>query len=120
LVIADDIQIKHPLREAQAMSPIIQIPVRRLVPLLSKSKDGYVILNDKLNLNSGRKLAGSGLSRGRRAELIRAQLSQRSTGTSVLGGTNAAGAGSAGLDTNIKNCSRAAPVSLANSCPPLA
>jgi len=32
LVIADDIQIKHPLREAQAMSPIIQIPVRRLVP----------------------------------------------------------------------------------------
>jgi hypothetical protein len=80
LVIADDIQIKHPLREAQAMSPIIQIPVSRLVALLSKSKDGYVILNDKLNLNSGRKLAASGLSRGRRAELVRAHLSQRTTG----------------------------------------
>jgi cell division protein FtsI (penicillin-binding protein 3) len=56
LVIADDMQIQHPQREAQAMSPIIQIPVSRLEALLSKSNDGYVILNNKLNLNAGRRL----------------------------------------------------------------
>ena len=98
LVIADDIQIKHPLREAQAMSPIIQIPVRRLVPLLSKSKDGYVILNDKLNLNSGRKLAALDFP-----GVVVQNSSVRNypngpLATSVLGGTNAAGAGSAGLE----------------------
>src|ERR1035437_1611463 len=57
LVIADDMQIKDPQRQARAMSAIIQMPVSRLVPLLSKSKDGYVILNNELNLNSGRELS---------------------------------------------------------------
>jgi cell division protein FtsI (penicillin-binding protein 3) len=98
LVIADDMQIKHPQREAQAMSALIQLPVTRLVPLLSKSKDGYVILNDELNLNSGRKLASLDFPG------ITVQNSSVRTypngpiATSVLGGTDAAGAGSAGLE----------------------
>ncbi len=98
LVIADDMQIKHPLREAQAMSPIIQMPVRQLVTLLSNSKDGHVILNDKLNLNAGRKLAALEFP-----GVVVQNSSVRSypngpLATSVLGGTNAAGAGSAGLE----------------------
>jgi cell division protein FtsI (penicillin-binding protein 3) len=98
LVIADDLQIKYPLREAQAMSPIIQMPVSKLVPLLSKLNDGYVILNNKLNLNSGRELAA------RNFPGVVVQNSSVRTypngpiATSVLGGTNAAGAGSAGLE----------------------
>jgi cell division protein FtsI/penicillin-binding protein 2 len=98
LVIADDMQIKHPQREAQAMSAIVQLPVSRLVALLSKSKDGYVILNDKLNLNAGRKLSSLDFPG------ITVQNSSVRTypngpiATSVLGGTNAAGAGSAGLE----------------------
>ena len=98
LVIADDMQIKHPQREAQAMSALIQLPVVRLVPLLSKSKDGYVILNDELNLNSGRKLASLNFPG------ITVQNSSVRTypngpiATSVLGGTDAAGVGSAGLE----------------------
>jgi cell division protein FtsI (penicillin-binding protein 3) len=98
LVIADDIQIKHPLREAQAMSPIIQIPVSRLIVLLSKSKDGYVILNDKLNLNAGHKLAALDFP-----GVVVQNSSVRTypngpLATSVLGGTNGAGVGSAGLE----------------------
>ncbi|HEY5262871.1 MAG TPA: penicillin-binding protein 2 [Acidimicrobiales bacterium] len=98
LVIADDIQIKNPLREAQAMSPIIQMPVSRLTVLLSKSKDGYVILNDRLNLNSGRKLAALDFP-----GVVVQNSSVRTypngpLATSVLGGTNGAGAGSAGLE----------------------
>jgi cell division protein FtsI (penicillin-binding protein 3) len=97
-VIADDIQIKHPTREAQAMSPIIQLPVSRLVPLLSKSKDGYVILNDRLNLNAGRKLSSMDFP-----GIVVQNSSVRTypngpLATSVIGGTNGAGAGSAGLE----------------------
>ena len=97
-VIADDIQIKHPTREAQAMSPIIQMPVSRLVPLLSKSKDGYVILNGRLNLNAGRKLSALDFP-----GIVVRNSSVRiypngPLATSVIGGTNAAGAGSAGLE----------------------
>jgi cell division protein FtsI (penicillin-binding protein 3) len=98
LVIADDFQIKHPQREAQAMAPILRVPVTRLVALLSKTTDGYVILNNKLNLNSGRKLSALGFPG------ITVQNSSVRTypngpiATSVLGGTNAAGKGSAGLE----------------------
>ena len=98
LVIADDMQITHPQREAQAMSALIQVPVNRLVPLLSKSKDGYVILNNKLNLNAGRKVAALDFP-----GIVVQNSSVRTypngpIATSVLGGTNAAGAGSAGLE----------------------
>jgi cell division protein FtsI (penicillin-binding protein 3) len=98
LVIADDIQIKDPAREAQAIAPIIQMPVSRLVPLLSKTKDGYVILNNTLNLNAGRKLASLDFPG------ITVQNSSVRTypngplATSVIGGTNGAGVGSAGLE----------------------
>ena len=40
LVIADDIQITHPQREAQAMSALVQVPVSRLVALLSRATTG--------------------------------------------------------------------------------
>jgi cell division protein FtsI (penicillin-binding protein 3) len=98
LVIADDIQIKHPQREAQAMSALIQIPASRLVPLLSRSRDGYVILNNKLNLNSGRRLAALDFP-----GIVVQNSSVRtypngSLATSVIGGTNASGVGSAGLE----------------------
>ncbi|MGD0691539.1 MAG: penicillin-binding protein 2 [Acidimicrobiales bacterium] len=101
-VIADDIQVKHPTREAQAMSPIIQMPVSRLVPLLSKPKDGYVILNDKLNLNAGRKLSSLDFP-----GIVVRNSSVRiypngPLATSVIGGTNGAGAGSAGLESEYQ------------------
>jgi cell division protein FtsI (penicillin-binding protein 3) len=98
LVIADDFQIKHPQREAQAMAPIVQLPVARLVALLSKPSDGYVILNNQLNLNAGRKLSSLEFPG------ITVQNSSVRTypngpiATSVLGGTDAAGKGSAGLE----------------------
>jgi cell division protein FtsI (penicillin-binding protein 3) len=103
LVIADDLQITHPEREAQAMSPIIQIPVNRLDALLSRSKDGYVILNNKLNLNAGRRLSALDFP-----GIVVQDSSVRTypngpVATSVLGGTNAAGVGSAGLEYQFQN-----------------
>jgi cell division protein FtsI (penicillin-binding protein 3) len=100
LVIADDFQIKHPQREAQAISALMQMPVSRLVPLLSKSGPGAgdVTLNNKLNLNAGRRLAALDFP-----GIVVQNSSVRtypngSLATSVIGGTNGSGVGSAGLE----------------------
>jgi cell division protein FtsI (penicillin-binding protein 3) len=97
LVIADDFQIAHPLSEAQAMSPLANVPVKKLAPLLSE-KNGYVVLNGALNLADGRKLSSMQFP-----GIVVQDSSVRGypNGTlaaSVLGGTNASGAGSAGLE----------------------
>ena len=98
LVIADDLQITHPVREAVAMSPLVGVPVAKLTRLLSEKNNGYVILNDKLNLAAGRRLS-SMVFPG-----IVVQSSSVRTypngpiATSIIGGTNGAGAGSAGLE----------------------
>jgi cell division protein FtsI (penicillin-binding protein 3) len=97
LVIADDFQITQPATEARAMSPIVQVPVAKLTSLLSE-KNGYVIVNDHLDLTHGRQLSAMMFP-----GIVVQDSSVRSypngpIATSVLGGTNAAGAGSAGLE----------------------
>ena len=97
LVIADDLQITNPIREAKAMSPIVKIPITQLTALLSKNS-GYVILNNSLDLSDGHKLNALGFN-----GIVVENSSVRSypngsLATSVLGNTNAAGAGSAGLE----------------------
>jgi cell division protein FtsI (penicillin-binding protein 3) len=98
LVIADDIQITHPAREAQAMSALVQVPVAKLTALLSQKQNGYVVLNNQLDLASGRKLASMVFP-----GIVVQDSSVRGypngpIATSLLGGTNGAGAGSAGLE----------------------
>jgi cell division protein FtsI (penicillin-binding protein 3) len=97
LVIADDLQITHPRREAEAMSPIVKVPVAKLEALLTR-KSGYVIVNSSLDLADGHKLNGLGFP-GIVVEGSSVRSYPNGTlATSVLGGTNAAGAGSAGLE----------------------
>ncbi len=97
LVIADDFQIKHPLSEAQAMSPLVDVPVATLAPLLSE-KSGYVVLNSQLSLSNGRKITNDDFPG------VVVQTSSNRTypnGTlaeSLLGGVNSSGVGSSGLE----------------------
>ena len=98
LVIADDMQIPHPAREAQALSALVQVPVPQLTALLSQSHNGYVVLNNKLDLTSGRKISSMTFP-----GIVVQDSSVRGypngpIATSLLGGTNGAGAGSAGLE----------------------
>lgn len=98
LVIADDMQITHPAREARAMSALVRVPVAKLTALLSQKHNGYVVLNNKLDLASGRKLASMVFP-----GIVVQDSSVRGypngpIATSLLGGTNGAGAGSAGLE----------------------
>ena len=97
LVIADDFQIKDPVNQAAAMTSIVKVPVEKLIPLLSK-KSGYVVLNNSLDLASGRKLRSMYLP-----GIVVQDSSVRSypndqLALATLGGTNASGAGSVGLE----------------------
>jgi cell division protein FtsI (penicillin-binding protein 3) len=97
LVIADDFQITHPVKEAQALANLVQVPVAKLTKLLSE-RNGYVILNNHLDLASGHKLSSLVFP-----GIVVQDSSVRSypngpIATSLMGGTNAAGAGSAGLE----------------------
>ena len=97
LVIADDFQIKAPMTEAKAMSPLVQVPVAKLTSLLSKNS-GYVILNDALDLTDGRKVSSLTFP-----GIVVQNSSVRTypdgtLATSLLGGVNASGAGSTGVE----------------------
>lgn len=96
-VIADDFQITDPVKEAAALSPFLNIPVTQLIPLLSE-KNGYVVLSGSVDL-----AAGHQLSNLNEPGIVVEDSSTRTypNGTlaqSLLGGTNATGAGSAGLE----------------------
>ena len=98
LVIADDLQISNPVTEAKAMSPLVKVPVAKLTTMLSKKNDGYVIINNKLDLTDGRKVS-SHLFPGIVVQDSSVRTYPDGTlATSVLGGVNASGAGSAGLE----------------------
>ncbi len=97
LVIADDFQIKDPITEAKAMSPLVQVPVVKLTSLLSKN-GGYVILNDALDLTDGRKVS-SLMFPGIVVQNSSVRTYPDGTlATSLLGGVNASGAGSTGVE----------------------
>lgn len=97
LVIADDFQITDPAKEAAAMSPLIKVPVTKLVALLSR-KSGYVVLNSQLDLTDGRKVASMYFPGIVVQDSSVRTYPDGTLATSLLGGTNASGAGSAGLE----------------------
>ncbi len=97
LVIADDFQIAHPTIEAQAMAPIVKVPVGRLTKLLSE-RHGYVVINPALDLALGHQLSLMNFPG------IVVQSSSVRTypdgtlATSLIGRVNASGVGSSGLE----------------------
>ncbi|HEY1824699.1 MAG TPA: penicillin-binding protein 2 [Acidimicrobiales bacterium] len=97
LVIADDFQITNPAKEAEAMSGLVQVPVADLTALLSR-KSGYVVVNNSLDLTDGRKVSAHDFP-----GIVVQNSSVRTypdgtLATSLLGGVNAAGAGTTGLE----------------------
>ena len=104
-VVADDMQISQPALEAQALSSFVKVPVAKLTALLSKrgAGSGYVILNGQLDLSDGKSIAN-----GNFPGIVVQGASSRSypNGTlaqSLIGRTNAAGAGSTGLEYQFQS-----------------
>lgn len=97
LVIADDFQIKDPAKEAAAMSPLVHVPVAKLTTLLSRHS-GYVVVNNALDLTDGRSVSSHTFP-----GIVVQNSSVRTypdgtLATSILGGVNASGAGTTGLE----------------------
>ncbi len=98
LVVADDMQIDHPVTEARALAPFLGVSASTLATQLSHKHDGYVVLSDHLAINKGHKLAAQYFP-----GIVVLSSSVRSDpngtiATALLGGVNAAGTGSAGLE----------------------
>jgi cell division protein FtsI (penicillin-binding protein 3) len=97
LVVADDFQIKEPAAEAAAMAPLVHVPLAKLTALLSRHS-GYVVINNALDLTDGRSVSS------RTFPGIVVQDSSVRTypdgtlATSLLGGVNAAGSGTTGVE----------------------
>jgi cell division protein FtsI (penicillin-binding protein 3) len=97
LVIADDFQIKDPAREAAAMSPLVGVPVARLTALLSRHS-GYVVINNALNLTDGRRVSALAFPGIVVQDSSVRTYPDGTLATSLLGGVNAAGAGTTGIE----------------------
>jgi cell division protein FtsI (penicillin-binding protein 3) len=97
LVIADDFQIAHPVTEAEALAPLVDVPLAKLEGLLSE-KSGYVVINGALDLTDGRRLSALALP-GVVVENSSVRTYPDGTlATSLLGNVNAGGAGTTGLE----------------------
>ncbi|HUY16139.1 MAG TPA: penicillin-binding protein 2 [Acidimicrobiales bacterium] len=102
LVIADDFQIKDPATEARALSPLVHVSVVALTALLSK-KSGYVVVNNKLDLVDGRKVSSRVFPGIVVQDSSVRTYPDGTLGTSLLGGVNAAGMGSTGIEYAFQN-----------------
>lgn len=97
LVIADDFQIKDPTTEAKALAPLVDVPLSTLTNLLSE-RSGYVVVNNALDLTNGRRVAALAFP-GIVVENSSVRTYPDGTlATSLLGGVNASGAGTTGLE----------------------
>ena len=97
VVIADDFQIAHPATEAAALSPLVKVPVAKLTTLLSQ-RNGYVILTNTLDVTTGRTITAMNFP-----GIVVQNSSVRDypngpVATSLVGGVNSSGTGSAGLE----------------------
>ena len=96
-VVADDFQIAHPVRTAEALSPIIHVPAATLATELHRPT-GYVVLARQLSQSTGQTIStdafpGISLIADSKREVPNGNLA-----LPVIGFTNAAGKGAAGLE----------------------
>jgi cell division protein FtsI (penicillin-binding protein 3) len=96
-VVADDFQIPHPVRTAEALSPIIHVPVATLAAELHQPT-GYVVLARQLSQSTGQTIStdafpGISLIADSHREVPNGNLA-----APVVGFTNAAGKGAGGLE----------------------
>jgi cell division protein FtsI (penicillin-binding protein 3) len=96
-VVADDFQIAHPLRTARALSPILHVPVATLAAELSR-RSGYVVLARQVSQQTGQVLANDAFPGITLLADAKRSVPDGNLAASVVGFTNAAGRGAAGLE----------------------
>jgi cell division protein FtsI (penicillin-binding protein 3) len=96
-VIADDFQVTHPLRYAQALSPLLGVPVATLDAMLQRHT-GYVVLAKQISQQHAGKISTDtfpGITLVADSKRI---VPNGNLASPVIGFTNGSGAGAAGLE----------------------
>lgn len=96
-VVADDFQVAHPLKTARALSPMLHVPVTTLEPELHQHS-GYVVLARQLSQAEGDKITADAIPGITLVADSKRQVPNGNLAAPVLGFTNAAGKGAAGLE----------------------
>jgi cell division protein FtsI (penicillin-binding protein 3) len=96
-VVADDFQVAHPVKTALALSPMLNIPATTLAAKLQQ-RSGYVVLARQLPEATGQKIAGDAIPGITLIADSKRVVPNGNLASSVLGFTNAAGQGAAGME----------------------
>ena len=96
-IVADDFQIAHPLRTAMALAPLLHVPAATLAPELHRAS-GYVVLAKQLPQATGQKITADAFPGISALADAQRSVPNGNLASSVVGFTNAAGRGAAGLE----------------------
>jgi cell division protein FtsI (penicillin-binding protein 3) len=96
-VVADDFQVVHPLQTALALSPLLHIPAATLAAQLHKPS-GYVVLARQLPQSVGQTIAADAIPGITLLADSKRLVPNGNLAAPVVGFTNAAGQGAAGLE----------------------
>jgi len=96
-VVADDFQVAHPLRTALALSPLLHVPAATLATQLHRPS-GYVVLARQLSQSVGHTIAADAIPGITLVADSKRLVPNGNLAAPVVGFTNAAGQGAAGLE----------------------
>jgi len=96
-VVADDFQVAHPLRTALALSPLLHVPAATLATQLHRPS-GYVVLARQLPQSVGHTIAADAIPGITLVADSKRLVPNGNLAAPVVGFTNAAGLGAAGLE----------------------
>lgn len=101
-VIADDFQITHPATEAAALAPLLGTTTANLTPLLERHS-GYVILAKHLRQGAAATIAKDNFPGLTMLNTSVRSVPNKALAASVVGVTNASGAGAAGVEYEFQH-----------------
>jgi cell division protein FtsI (penicillin-binding protein 3) len=96
-VVADDFQVAHPFATAGALAPLLHVPVDTLAGELHQ-KSGYVVLARQLSQSTGQTISDDALPGITLIADSKREVPNGDLASPVVGFTNAAGQGAAGLE----------------------
>ncbi len=96
-VYADDFLIEHPVREAAALAPLLGVPATTLAGELHRHS-GYVALAKQVSQTKAAKVAAANFPGITLIDNSKRVVPNGTLASPVIGATNAAGAGAAGLE----------------------
>jgi cell division protein FtsI (penicillin-binding protein 3) len=96
-VIADDFQVTHPLKYAQALSPLLGVPVATLEPMLRRHT-GYVVLAKQISQHNAGKISTDTFPGITLVDDSKRIVPNGNLASPVIGFTNGSGVGAAGIE----------------------